>query len=509
MEKTVRVAAEGQTFRNQATMCVGTGRMDLALQEEYQQHLSLVQDEIGFRYIRGHGLFSDQMGIYREIEQDGKKIPFYNFTYLDRIYDAYLQKGIKPFVELGFMPSALASGEQTIFYWKGNVTLPKDIQKWQQLVQKTLQHWLDRYGKEEVESWLFEVWNEPNIDFLAGDLAEYCSFYQDTVTAVKQIDAALQVGGPSICGVDVDRWLNGFFAYCEENQVPLDFVTRHCYCAKEPHSNGEYVHHHMNEPENMSSELKETRRIMEKYSVTRTVPLHITEFNTSYTPLCLVHDTVYNAAYVADILSRAGDDADSYSYWTFSDVFEEQDVPKAEFYGGFGLVAAGGVRKPAFYTFQFFARAGSELLYRDAHMVITKNKEGKYQIIAWNMTAQGLVSDEADQPLIYHIFLPQTGTGAEATELRTCVDSRHGNAAGSWCDLGSPRTLDAACLKEIRELSLPERTSQKLAAAGGYYETQLILQGNMVMELRIKCFAKNDQPYHGFEKDYGFGLDIK
>ena len=106
MEKTVRVAAEGQTFRNQATMCVGTGRMDLALQEEYQQHLSLVQDEIGFRYIRGHGLFSDQMGIYREIEQDGKKIPFYNFTYLDRIYDAYLKKGIKPFVELGFMPSA-------------------------------------------------------------------------------------------------------------------------------------------------------------------------------------------------------------------------------------------------------------------------------------------------------------------------------------------------------------------------------------------------------------------
>ena len=119
MEKTVRVAAEGQTFRNQATMCVGTGRMDLALQEEYQQHLSLVQDEIGFRYIRGHGLFSDQMGIYREIEQDGKKIPFYNFTYLDRIYDAYLKKESNRLWNLALCHLLWRPGNRQFFTGKG------------------------------------------------------------------------------------------------------------------------------------------------------------------------------------------------------------------------------------------------------------------------------------------------------------------------------------------------------------------------------------------------------
>ena len=509
MQKNICVNREENTkFHNHATVCVGSGRMDLALQEQYQQHLALVQEEIGFSYIRGHGLFCDQMGIYREKEQNGQKVPFYNFTYLDRIFDGYLKKGIRPFVELGFMPSALASGQQTIFYWKGNVTLPADVKKWQQLVQKTLEHWISRYGAAEVESWLFEVWNEPNIDFLAGDLAEYCDFYRDTAAAVKEVDPKLQVGGPSICGIDVDRWLNGFFSYCQQNRVPLDFVTRHCYCGGETHENGEYVHHHMNEPENMTGELKETRKIMAAYEITREIPLHITEFNTSYTPHSLVHDTVYNAAYIADLLSRAGEDADSYSYWTFSDVFEEQDVPRAQFHGGFGLVAMGGIRKPTFYTYRFYAHAGDRLLYRDEHLLITaEENRQRYHVIAWNMTSQGL-SGVQEEEKKYRIRMPAFDGGAGAMQLLTRIDEQHGNAAKGWCDMGCPRTPDEKQMEILQRLSAPETVSTRLKAEKGFYETEICLQQNMVEELELTPCSAPSQPYDGFEPEYGFGLQI-
>ena len=128
-------------FQNHADYCVGTGRMGLALQKEYQEQLKLVQDHIGFKHIRGHGLFSDDMAIYHEYsDENGKTHAEYNFTYLDMVMDAYQDQGIKPFLELGFMPAQMASGTQTVFYWKGNVTPPKDYEAWKELVKATLGH---------------------------------------------------------------------------------------------------------------------------------------------------------------------------------------------------------------------------------------------------------------------------------------------------------------------------------------------------------------------------------
>lgn len=151
--KVVKVPNSGQMrFKKNWKFCVGTGRLGLALQKEYLDHLKLVQEKIGFQYIRGHGLLSDEVGIYREVEIDGEMKPFYNFTYIDRILDSYLDLNIRPFIELGFMPSALASGEQTVFYWKGNVTPPKDYNKWRDLIIAVVSHFIERYGIEEVRT---------------------------------------------------------------------------------------------------------------------------------------------------------------------------------------------------------------------------------------------------------------------------------------------------------------------------------------------------------------------
>ena len=156
-ERKITLTAENRVeFHNEVDFCVGTGRMGLALHREYMEQLKLVQREIGFKHIRGHGLFCDDMAIYQETE-DGR--PEYNYTYIDRVMDGYLELGLKPFLELGFMPSKMASGSQTIFYWKGNTTPPASYEAWCDMVKALLEHLCGRYGRDEVVTWPVEVWS--------------------------------------------------------------------------------------------------------------------------------------------------------------------------------------------------------------------------------------------------------------------------------------------------------------------------------------------------------------
>jgi xylan 1,4-beta-xylosidase len=288
-------------FNNNTAFCIGTGRMNLALRKEYHDQLNKVQEEITFSHIRGHGLFCDDMAIYQTYEEDGVEKVEYNFTYVDMVFDDYQSMGLKPFVELGFMPENLASGSQTVFYWKGNTTPPSDYTKWADLVTATIQHWINRYGRDEVVTWPFEVWNEPNLPIFweGADMEEYFILYEVTCKAVKNCDPRIRVGGPAICGVDDIRWLTCFLEYCYGNKVPLDFVTRHAYATEVPDRVGHYEYQKLRSPKDFISELRESRRIIDRFPEYAGMEMHITEFNTSYTPLNPIHDTNLNAAYVA------------------------------------------------------------------------------------------------------------------------------------------------------------------------------------------------------------------
>ena len=495
MVKEIEIPASGRPFKNNATYCVGTGRIGLALQKEYLEHLKIVQESIGFKYIRGHGIFSDDVGIYREYEIDGEIHTFYNFTYLDRIIDSYLELGIRPFLELGFMPEKLKSGEQTIFYWKGNVTPPTSYEKWAGLVKATLNHLIERYGREEVITWPVEVWNEPNIGFWAGTMEEYFTLYEYSARAVKEVDPRIQVGGPVICGVETEKWLRAFFEFCIESGAPLDFVSRHCYTANQPTLRGHYIYHTLNEPTYMIEELKETRAIMADYPQIADLPLHITEFNSSYVPVCPVHDTDFHAAYIARILSEAGEYADSYSYWTFSDVFEEQDVPKAVFHGGFGLVALNSIKKPTFYAFEFFSRAGKELLYRDDNLLVTRD-EDRYVIIGWNWGEK----KENDTAKSYKLKLP--AISEEAILIKKEVGGAQGNPLRTWSNLGKPRTLNKEQLAVLQASAEPLQRDEKLVAENGSYELELNIAVNHLCMLEILPVVDKTDSYLGYDEDF-------
>lgn len=473
---------------------IGTGRLGLALQKEYLDHLAFVQKAIGFQYIRGHGLLHDDVGIYREIEVEGGRKPFYNFTYIDRIVDAYLEWGVRPFVEVGFMPKLLASGEQTLFTWEANVTPPKDYGQWASLIKAVISHFIERYGEAEVVQWPFEIWNEPNlVNFWKdADKEEYFKLYQVTAHAIKSVNPDIQVGGPAICGGS-DEWIVDFLQFCYRERVPVDFVTRHAYTSRKPHKvTPDYYYQELAEPEKMLNEFKSVRALIEA-SPFPALPLHITEYNTSYSPVNPIHDTVCNAAYLARILSEGGDYADTYSYWTFSDVFEERDVPRAPFHGGFGLIGLGSVPKPTFHLFAFFNALGEERLYRDRETVVTRKPDGTIALVAWNLVTEK--GDGFDKTISYVIPAP----GDDLFIKRQTVDEQHANPWKTWKEMGRPRFPSHSMVNTLRQAAQPLLRTARAKSEAGFVTLDVTLTKNEVTLIEIVPVRDETDSYVGLD----------
>lgn len=478
-------------FNNNASFCIGTGRMNLALRHEYHNQLKKVQEDIGFSYIRGHGLFCDDMAIYHTYEEDGVFKEEYNFTYVDMVFDDYQALGIKPFVELGFMPEQLASGSQTVFYWKGNTTPPVDYTKWANLVVATINHWIDRYTREEVITWPFEVWNEPNLPgfWKNADMEEYFKLYDVTSKAVKECDPRIRVGGPAICGVDDERWLRCFLEYCSKSKTPLDLVTRHAYATEAAESDGHYQYQKLRTPEVFLSELKESRCIIDSFPEYAGMEMHITEFNTSYTPLNPIHDTNLNAAYVARLLSEMGDHCASYSYWTFGDVFEETGVAFTPFSGCFGLLANGMIPKPTYWIFAFYQKIGSNAIARTENYIITKDCNSNIHGIAWNP-----VEEEGDLTILLRFTFDMAD--GDYILIKRLVDETNCNPLKTWIDLGSPAYPTKDELQLIKDCSIPRISTKQFRVNNSACEMEITLSSNAVCYFEIKqIHPKSDRGY--------------
>lgn len=477
-------------FHNNVDYCIGTGRMGLALTQEYQEQLKLVQEEIGFQHIRGHGLFCDDMAIYQEYEEDGVKKAEYNFTYLDRVMDSYRSVGIAPFLELGFMPYKMARGTQTLFYWKGNTTPPKDYGAWCDMVQALLRHLMERYGADEVTKWPIEVWNEPNLPgfWENADMPEYFKLFHTTFDAVKAVDERFRVGGPAICGVRDEEWIRAFLDYCRDNHLAVDFVTRHHYTIELPEDIGHYAYSELMAPEDGFANLKTSRDIIDSFPEYKGLPIHITEFNTSYTPKGVIHDTNLNAALIALQLSRLGDVNESYSYWTFGDVFEEWGVPFTPFHGGFGLVANGCIPKPTFWTFAFFKKlkeGEGQCVYKDDNMVLLKRKDGSYQGVAWNIADRKGKSSEEQEKDSGKIKISLPARDGGYCILTKTVDEKTCNPLKVWHDLGEPASLTEEQRKLLVESARPYLKTKRTEAADGKVCVKLSLGRNAVVYFEV------------------------
>ena len=220
-----------KSFDHYWELCVGSCHAATALRADWQRQLERCHRELGFRYVRFHGLFDDDMSVAAKPLLALQ--PKYCFTNIDKIYDFLLSIGMKPFVELGFMPECFASGNKTLFHYKANTTPPRDYNQWAAFIQMFLEHLIARYGRAEVRSWFFEVWNEPNLGgpdspfgFWSATKEEYWKLYDVTAAAVKEVDSALRVGGPATSN---NAWLPEFLVHCRTSGAPVDFVSTHHY----------------------------------------------------------------------------------------------------------------------------------------------------------------------------------------------------------------------------------------------------------------------------------------
>ena len=450
---------ESGKFNTMFKECVGAGRANEGLRADWQRQLAYVKKECDFKYIRMHGLLSDDMGVYSE---DRKGNPRYSYMYIDELFDFLLSIGIKPFVELGFMPAALASGDKTIFWWKGNVTPPKDYGKWEALIKNLTQHFTERYGDEEVKSWYFEVWNEPNLTpfFWTGTQDDYFKLYASSAKAIKSVNPAYRVGGPGTAGA---AWESELIEFCTKNNHPIDFVSTHSYGVKQG-----YLDEYGNAgtvldkgPLSVSGDVLQSRKEIATSSKPN-LELHYTEWSASYTPADPIHDSYHEASYVLSKLKQVGKAAQSMSYWVFTDIFEEPGPRFEPFHGGFGMLSTQGINKPVFYAYQYMNKLGkTELANSDSSSWICKNEKGDMQLLLWDFTNTH-PGDSVNNQVYYKRDLPAKNKGKLKINIANVPAGRYGvevfktgyrsnDAYTTYLDLGSPKQLSKHQVEYIKK----------------------------------------------------------
>lgn len=465
------------TLKHIWSECVGAGRANEGLRADWQQHLKMSINQGGFRYLRFHGLLHDDMHVYKIV--DGQEV--FNFQYIDKLFDVMLETGIRPFVEFGFMPQDLASTGRTQFWWQGNIAPPKSFEKWANLVAQCVNHWIERYGLEEVRRWYFEIWNEPNLSaFWDGTKLEYFRLYQVSVQAIKAIDSNLRVGGPATSNFvpdsrfdgevedisshltlitdDLDAllwkgvWIEDFLRFCEEEELPVDFISTHPYptdFALDGH--GEF-HGRSRHAGSTKEDIEWLRRVVAE-SAYKDAEIHLTEWSSSPSSRDYSHDYLPAAAYVVKTNLEVAGLVDSLSYWVFTDVFEEVGAGPTAFHGGFGLLTLQGIPKPTFHAYSFLNKLGHEELARNGSMIITRTDDGKLNGLFYNYpedykgtvpmsvypdqtVAQEVQATGSDQE--FKMVIEQVKPGAQF--VLSVMDRDHGVAIKLWNEMGSPNS---------------------------------------------------------------------
>ena len=441
---------------------VGSDHAPVALRADWQDQLQRAHRELGFQYVRFHGLLSDDFGI---VVQNNDQL-LYSFFNCDQVFDFLLSIGMKPFVELSFMPTPLASRKKTVFGYKANISPPRDYKQWSNLIDAVVSHCIERYGKREVRKWFFEVWNEPNLrSFWTGNQRDYFRLYRYTAEAIKKIDDSLKVGGPATAKSEC---IEDFVAFCDRNEVPADFISTHHY------PTDGFDHLEDTEQQLFKSQRGIMRQVAEdtrRHAGDR--PVYYTEWNASANPRNPLHDEPYAAAFVASTILEANHLVDGYSFWTFTDIFEEDYLPSRPFHGGFGLLTLHGIPKPTYRVFELFHALGDrQSLVDGLHETVdcsVVQKESSVTIVLTNHTTPGH-SIETEQ---IEIRLDNAREPLSASIQR--IDDDHANAKRLWIEMGQPEYLTAKEVERLEEASRLVNEKQKF----NYRDGSLVMKTNL------------------------------
>jgi xylan 1,4-beta-xylosidase len=477
-------------------LSVGSDFPGTLIRPDSQAQLKLVVDELGFRYIRFHAIFHD---VLETLRLDNGKVT-YDWSKIDQLYDELLAKHIRPFVELGFTPKALATSQNSVFYWKGNTSHPEPA-GWRDLVCAFIRHLEGRYGRAEVRTWYFEVWNEPNLSgFWEGaDQRAYFDLYDLTAESLKAIDPALRVGGPATAGA---AWVPEFLAHVRQSGAGVDFITTHTYGVEAGFldEEGKSDNKLATSAEAITADV---RRVRQQISASPFpgLPLYFSEWSTSYSPRDAVHDSYISAPYILSKLKACQGLAQGMSYWTFSDLFEEPGPPAASFEGGFGLLNREGIRKPAFFAYKYLhALEGDSIVTSDPQAMISV-KGANVAAVIWDFEQP--LQKTSNRSFFTKLIPAQPATAVQlqvthlpprtAYHLEVHRTGYHANDAYSaYLEMGSPRDLTPTQVEHLNGLArdLPEMDRVVRCSARGTIDVALPMSSNDVVLLKLTPYGE-------------------
>lgn len=477
------------------------------------EHIKLAHDELGIQYIRCHGVLDDDMLTYQRMGDcrmftsalGMNKIKEINFRQIGHVYDNLLACGVRPFVELSFMPSALARGKKLGLRYNPNICMPRSLEQWSDYIRRLIRFLLDRYGKTEVEQWYFEVWNEPDLGiFFAGSQKDYFHLYEATAKAVKSVDAKLRVGGPSTSAC---KWLPEFLDYCEEHNVPCDFVSTHHYPGDAfgnfvNFSNIKHMFSAAIDARKFDKPLSEAMRNMfflpedakrwdkgalkkmdrEARKNVGDRPLFITEWNSMAVFGSPVHDEKYSAAFAVKSCLDLDGSMDAYMFWCCSDLFEEMYMLPRPFVGSYGVVSNDGIPKPNFWGFKLLSQ-----LY-PKRLALMDTGELDCGAFTDGQNVQMLLTPQSGDYFEKRHYDVNISLDFEMENVIVqYIDDTHCNPKRLWQDLGSPDNLTREQVVEIREKSALCSEPLSFRSADGKTELSVSLSTNDVMLITAKA----------------------
>ena len=478
-------------FRHPWRKLITVGRAYDLIRADLLDHLSWLQREIGYDYIRFHASFHDDMKVVTRAADGSLR---FHWHHIDKVYDALLARGLKPFIELNPMPAALASGPDTMFYYKMNITPPKLWSEWAQLIDAFARHLLERYGQAEVRTWYFEVWNEPNLGgFWSGTKEDYFKLYETSARALTAVDPSLRIGGPATSKAN---WVAEFIAYCHTRSIPLDYVSTHLYPQDEQVA---YPDRH-DSPHPIGEFFADTVRSVQDVvaaSPLPDLPIWWSEWNTQAAAAAkevtwgenVYVDNAFAGTFIARNCLALDTACDAFGYWVASDVFEEGGIPSAPLSCTYGLLTLHGFPKAAANAFRFLRRLEGDRLNLAPGFTAPHSGAGAaasyagdtVRVLLWNHAHV-----EVATPAVWRetIRLPWTSPTAPQVLL-----ARVGPAGGSvyeaWCELGRPENLTTAQTAFLRARSEPVWTLAPAVLRDGHAEIAVELAAHELLYVEL------------------------
>ena len=453
----------GKPFTHFWSKTIGGGRASEGLRAAWLEQLQFSKKMCGFEYVRCHGIFHDDMFVFKS--NNGTTV--YNWQYVDELYDKMLKSGVKPFVELSVFPKEIAGSQATQFWWKAHVAAPAEMSKWGDMMTGFAKHLIERFGIEEVSTWYFEVWNEPDQrTWWEGTKAQYFDLYKTTVNAIKAVSPRLRVGGPATGSFSADGkgpWIEEFLAYCATEKLAVDFVSLHPY----PTEGG------------MAREIDATFKDLQwlngvvRKSAFPQAEIHATEWSSSANARDAMHDNMPAAAYIIKVNADSIGLVNSLAYTSFTDGYDETGTGDA-FHGGVGLLNNQTIPKPSFHAYRMLHLLGDEMLYNKDGIVITRHSDSKkITAIVYNFPTAVKTTPAGAPDQILNVGeerafnLKLTNVHPDARFNVEIMDHDDGNAVHAWKNAGSPEVPTKEQAHTLQQMGMAVREEQIMASTTG------------------------------------------